>query len=97
VANYDLSEKARQDLIAIFEFGIDRFGADQAERYIERLLEVFEEIAENPDRFTRIPGLHPECRRAVVGSSSVYFLDQSSGVLIVRVIGRQDVSPDSLT
>lgn len=39
--NYDLSEKAKEDLLRIYEFSITKFGIDQADKYFDMMHECF--------------------------------------------------------
>lgn len=84
--NYVLSRKAEEDIIDIFETGIEQFGLSQAERYHEQLDQCFRFLAENPlaahERFEITPPvrIHP------VGSHLViYRVEQNGAVVIIRV------------
>jgi toxin ParE1/3/4 len=84
--NYVLSRKAEEDIIDIFETGIEQFGLSQAERYHEQLDQCFRFLAENPlaahERFEITPPvrIHP------VGSHLViYRVEQNGAVFIIRV------------
>jgi toxin ParE1/3/4 len=40
MANYKLTEQAREDLIRIHQYGMARFGEKQADKYFELLLSL---------------------------------------------------------
>jgi plasmid stabilization system protein ParE len=46
--SYVLSRKAEEDVIGIFETGVEQFGLSQAERYHKQLGQCFRFLAENP-------------------------------------------------
>ncbi len=48
---YDLSEKAKEDLFRIYEFGIAKFGVSQADKYFDMMHECFTKIAMYPFYF----------------------------------------------
>lgn len=45
---YHLSYEAEEDVIRIFEYGLGKFGLQQANKYYEMLFECFNKIASNP-------------------------------------------------
>ncbi len=46
--SYRTTRLADQDIIDIYVHGVTAFGIDQAERYYEGMVSVFELLAENP-------------------------------------------------
>tara|TARA_Y100000815_G_C13344924_1_gene501663 strand:- start:3144 stop:3299 length:156 start_codon:yes stop_codon:yes gene_type:complete len=48
MANYILSNVAKEDLIRIHQYGIQRFGMQQADKYFYSFFDYFEAIAKNP-------------------------------------------------
>ncbi len=48
MANYLLSELARQDIISIRDYTMDTWGQEQASKYLSQLEQRFEWLAENP-------------------------------------------------
>ncbi|QNT68365.1 type II toxin-antitoxin system RelE/ParE family toxin [Defluviicoccus vanus] len=46
--SYRTTKRADQDIIDIYVHGATAFGVDQAERYHEGMVSVFELLAENP-------------------------------------------------
>ena len=48
---YHLSYEAEEDIGRIFEYGLGRFGLQQANKYYDMLFECFNKIASNPFMF----------------------------------------------
>lgn len=90
MARFELSNAADADFEDIFTFGIERFGLEQAMRYQAALQIRFSEIAAAPARFPIIDFVGKDYRRCVAGSHSIYFRQVADGVLIVRILGRQN-------
>ena len=91
MGNYRLSRQAADDFERIFDFGIDRFGIEQAQRYQLGMLERFDEVAEAPDLYREVEELSPGLRRSVYGSHSIYYQTDTAGILVVRILGRESV------
>ncbi|SDC54187.1 ParE toxin of type II toxin-antitoxin system, parDE [Algoriphagus faecimaris] len=51
MADYKLSHEAKNDLIRIYLFGVERFGMSQADKYYNNLFHCFEMIAQRPFSF----------------------------------------------
>jgi toxin ParE1/3/4 len=90
--SYLLSEAATQDIETIFQFGIDRFGIHKAEQYINGLETRLKEIANQPKSFPAVDYLREGYRRSTYRSHSIYYKKLGNGVLIVRILGAQNIS-----
>ena len=66
------------------------FGIDQARRYHRGLKSRFSQIAQAPLRYPRVDHVRPGYRRSVYVSHAIYYRIVEGGVLIVRILGRQD-------
>ncbi|MBU2112654.1 MAG: type II toxin-antitoxin system RelE/ParE family toxin [Gammaproteobacteria bacterium] len=83
---YALSNKAEEDIIAIFVAGAERFGLIQAQRYHQQLTTTFEFLSDNPQAAPVREELTPSVRLHPVGSHLViYQLEADNGVFIIRV------------
>ena len=94
MARYSLTNQADADFQAIFEYGIDQFGLIQAEKYLREMMVRFQDIASNPLHYPSVAEEIGEgYRRSVFNAHSIYFriVDEQS-ILIVRILGRQDIS-----
>jgi toxin ParE1/3/4 len=73
MADYRLSEEAKEDLIRIYRYGVNRFGMSQADRYFENFFECFEMIAERPYSFESVNHIKVGYQRCGCGVDSIYF------------------------
>ena len=79
------------DLAHIYWRGVEEFGARQAERYYETLIQRFDEIAEAPYKYQTVDHIRDGYRRSVCGVDSIYCRVNGDVVDIMRVLGRQNV------
>ena len=93
---YRLTGEAAQDFDQIYDYGIDKFGLDQATVYQNRLKQRFSEIAETPMLYMAVEHIHSEHRRSVCGSHSIYYRIDRNEIVIVRILGQQDPKIDLL-
>lgn len=63
MADYKISNKAKDDLIRIYRYGVIRFGETQAEKYFTALYEQFEAIAINPEQYQKLDHIKSGYRR----------------------------------
>ncbi len=91
MANYKLSEVAKEDLIRIYNYGVKTFSVTQAEKYFNTFFEYFEEIAERPFSFEAVDYIKNGYRRCVCGVDSIYYRINEGTVEIMAIIGRQDL------
>ena len=54
MAEYRLSNTAKEDLIRIYQYGVQRFGESQAEKYFNTFFKYFEIIAQRPNAFESV-------------------------------------------
>jgi len=91
MANYRLSNDAKEDLIRIHQYGVRKFGMSQADRYFHAFFECFDRIGENPYHFESVDYLRIGYRRCVCGVDSIYYRIYQETVEIISIIGRQDL------
>ena len=91
MANYRLSNSAKQDLIRIHHFGVEKFGEAQADKYFKTFFDYFDIIAERPFAFESIDYIKPGYRRCVCGSDSIYYRINNETVEIMAIVGMQDL------
>jgi len=48
MAKYRLSNEAKEDLIRIHHYGVEKFGETQADKYFDSFFEYFDIIAQRP-------------------------------------------------
>lgn len=92
MAKYRLSNVAKEDLIRIHRYGVQKFGLVQADKYFDTLFEYFEIISQRPFSFESVDYLRKGYRRCVCGSESIYYKIASDGIVeIMAIIGKQDL------
>jgi len=91
MANYKLSNTAKEDLIRIHQFGVQKFGMKQADKYFNEFFDAFERIAKRPFSYEPVDYVKNGYRRCVSGSDSIYFRIESNTVEIMTIIGKQDL------
>ena len=91
MANYKISNLAKEDLIRIHRFGVEKFGMNQADKYFDSFFENFDIIAESPFSFESVDYIKTGYRRCVCGSDSIYYKINNTTVEIMAIIGKQDL------
>lgn len=92
MSSYRLSKAAENDLIEIAEYGDEQFGVTQSNKYRDQLKRRFALIATQPLFFPEVNHIHEGYRRSVCGSHSIYYKIEGDVILIVRILGKQDLS-----
>ncbi|HBU79974.1 MAG TPA: type II toxin-antitoxin system RelE/ParE family toxin [Muricauda sp.] len=90
MAKYRLSNTAKEDLIRIHQYGVQRFGMAQADKYFETFFEYFQIIAEQPYSFESVDHIKKGYKSCVCGSDSIYYKLNNDLVEIIAIIGSQD-------
>lgn len=90
MANYKLTQKAKEDLARIYHRGIREFGETQADAYYMALFARFERISEQPFLYPSVEYIRDGYRRSVFGSDNIYYRAIENDVEILRVLGQQD-------
>ena len=87
-----LRPKARSDLGSIWDYTVEAWGEEQAERYLRALNQAFETLAERP----RLGRLYDEVREGLrvypSGRHLIFFFVTEGGIDVARVLHeRMDV------
>ncbi len=93
MAAYRLSRKAASDLDEIHEYTIVNFGLTQAQDYLNGLHERFGNLSQQPSLGRKADQLAPQLRRYEYRSHVVFYVQESNGVVIVRVLHRNMDAP----
>ncbi|MEM5564932.1 type II toxin-antitoxin system RelE/ParE family toxin [Psychroserpens sp. AS72] len=92
MANYKLSNVAKEDLKRIHKYGVENLGMKQADLYFNTFFEYFDLIAESLFSFESVDQIKQGYRRCVWGSNSIYYRINESIVEIMAIVGRQDLN-----
>ena len=91
MADYRLSNEAKEDLIRIHQYGAEKFGMAQADKYYNSFFKYFDIIAQQPFSFESIDYIRNGYRRCACGSDSIYYRINNGIVEIMAIVGRQDI------
>lgn len=86
MAEYRLSKRADNDLAEIAGYTIEKFGIEQARHYRDALEICFSTLAENPGLGRNADQYAPALRRFEHQSHVVFYVPDSQGVLIARIL-----------
>ena len=92
MAKYRLSNEAKEDLIRIHHYGVEKFGVTQEDKYFDSFFEYFDIIAQRPFSFESVDYIKTGYRRCVCGSDSIFYKINNGVVEIMAIIGRQDLN-----
>lgn len=81
-----LRPRAAQDIEAIADYTIEKWGTAQAKRYVTELRQSIESLALVGLRHAPCPDIAPDLRRARSGRHLIYFRIDESVVDVVRVL-----------
>ena len=87
---YSLTNEADNDLVNIFNYGIEHFGVDVALQFYHDLNSTFDAIAVTPEHYQKCDEILPSYRRAVFKSYSIYFIVRDEFVEISRVLRKEN-------
>jgi len=73
MANYRLSNDAKEDLIRIHHYGVKKIGMAQADKYFYTFFEYFDIIAQRPFSFESVDFIKTGYRRCPCGSDNIYY------------------------
>ena len=91
MAGFRLSNEAKEDLIRIHQYGVEKFGMAQADKYYNSFFGYFDIIAQQPFSFESIDYIRNGYRRCPCGSDSIYYRINNGIVEIMAIVGRQDL------
>lgn len=87
MAEYKLSNEAKQDLIRIHHYGVEKFGMIQADKYFNQFFECFEMIAQRPFSFESVEFIKEGYKRCPCGSDTIYYRINDDLVEIMAIVG----------
>lgn len=87
---YKLNIQAEEDIIRIFEYGIEQFGLVQANKYYEMLFECFSKIASDPLMFPEASKYRKGYRYCVCGVDVIFYKINFNEIEIMAIVGRQN-------
>jgi toxin ParE1/3/4 len=91
MANYRISEDAKEDLRRIYRRGVREYGEAQADQYYDAFFDRFEELAEQPYLYQAVDDIREGYRRSVCGADSIYYRIDGDTVKVMAILGQQEV------
>ena len=91
MAEYRLSNAAKEDLIRIHHYGVEKFGIIQADKYFDAFFDCFEIIAQRPFSFESVDYIKKDYRRCPFGSDTIYYRINDNMVEIMAIVGMQEL------
>lgn len=89
-----LSPAARADLEQIWDYTHDRWGVDQAEKYLRELQHAIERAASNPRIGRGCDEIRPGYRKLAAGSHMLFYRVTIEGVIDVARVLHQRMDVD---
>ena len=86
MTGYVLSRRAESDLDEIWDYSAERWGREQANRYLGALRESIERVALDPSRGRSLSVRGKSYHQYRSGSHMIFYRDMGRGVQIVRVL-----------
>ena len=86
MAEYQLSQKADEDLAAIFIYSLQNFGEAKAKSYLVSLHECLSLLAEQPRTGREVNHIRPGYFRHEHASHALFYQITNNGIFVVRVL-----------
>jgi len=94
MASYCLRTLARDDLEAIWDYTVEQWGVEQAERYLDILFTCFDDLANNPQLGRQRDDVKPGYRSFPQGRHVVFYVFAPTGIEIIGIV-HQSADVDS--
>ncbi len=93
MSEFALRPKAHRDLNDIWDYSVETWGYDQAEKYLRAMNRTFQMLSEKPDLGRLYDEVHRGIRVYPSGRHLVFYFATDDGIDVVRVLHeRMDVS-----
>jgi toxin ParE1/3/4 len=90
-ARYTLAPEALQDLEGVWAYGAETWSPDQADRYLDELVQAFDRVGRPPALFRARLEFTPPVRIYPYRSHLIVYMGLEGQVTILRILGgRQD-------
>jgi plasmid stabilization system protein ParE len=85
-AEYRLSARADRDLTEVYIYTFEKFGELQADRYLLKLHDCMQRLAQEPGTGRVVHEVTGDYRRLDCGSHGIFYQNASYGISVVRVL-----------
>jgi toxin ParE1/3/4 len=86
VTKFRFSRRAEDDLLAIADYTLRKWGKAQAARYIDELEVWCQELADNPALGRVCNDIRPGLRRHEHGKHVLFYRQERDGILVSRIL-----------
>jgi toxin ParE1/3/4 len=83
---FRLRPKAISDLDSIWNYTVETWGEDQAERYLQMLNTSFNTIAKDPERGRPCDEIREDYLKIRAGRHTIFFRNELFGIDIIRIL-----------
>lgn len=83
---YQIGPSGVSDLAEIFDYTVDTWGEEQAERYLDELARCFDRLADLPGLGRPCDRIYPGVRRFEHGRHVIFYKPEIHGIVISRVL-----------
>jgi toxin ParE1/3/4 len=91
MSGFDLSRRARGDLVEIGVYGAERWGDERSERYVSEFYMVFQRLVEGRSKGRRCERISPGLWRIEHASHVVFFRQLPANLLICRILHKRQL------
>ena len=90
MVNYQLSNKAVEDLTNIWSYSYYTWSEKQADKYYELLIYAFDQLADKPDLGKKYSDISPKLFGLNIGKHIIFYQEKEpNGVEIIRILHEQ--------
>jgi toxin ParE1/3/4 len=92
MSSYSLSPEAKKDLLDIHAYTQNKWGRQQAQKYIDALEKRCDELGQSPHLGRERPEIKPGYRSIADGKHVIFYRVGDGGIEILRILhGRMDI------
>jgi toxin ParE1/3/4 len=91
MSGFDLTRRARGDLVEIAVYGTARWGEERSDRYVADLYAVFQQLVDGVAIPRRCDRIRPGLWRIERASHVVFFRRVETGLLVCRVLHKRQL------
>ncbi len=86
MARVILAKRARKDLIGIRKYTVDRWGKEQARKYISQIYRLADDLANHRVQGKPRKEIAPDLRSYHVGRHVIFYVESEIGIEVARVL-----------
>jgi toxin ParE1/3/4 len=86
MAVLDITSTAQADFEGLGQYGVERFGYNVAEAYVERLTAALERLTDFPESAPLLPWRKDGVRKLTVGSHAAFYRVEGDTVRVLRIL-----------